>query len=391
MLGLSQHGKDSQLPPPPGHRNRGHHHHPELRRCCLTPLPSPPRPAKPHQAAAPFPSPQPVSSSSTSPTPTPFLYPGHPSLSSRPFGFCSLCPRATNSMKLHETSGSGPSNLDSGAPAPKDAPGVSPHPSSTSAARKAGTAPGPPSQQSAGPMTCTPWRLWWLWPSAMASEDRGLWCPEEAGRWMGAGGGEGSSYSHGCWGQVLLARSGLSSECQGAAAGRPAGLLALSGVPAGEGMVPPQPGDSRAPGSLLPRLCPCLGSGGMEPGLVGLSPAPPLGVGPGTPRAADCEAFPSESSALSLSCASVPPLQPPAIFYLRSPNLEPSSASLANLRNASQLMNKNGIVHPPLPVPASTFTFLFYFLNVYLFLRKSVSGGGAEREGDTESKAGSRL
>lgn len=164
LLGLSQHGKDSQLPPPPGHRNRGHHHHPELRRCCLTPLPSPTRPAKPHQAAAPFPSPQPVSSSSTSPTPTPFLYPGHPSLSSRPFGFCSLCPRATNSMKLHETSGSGPSNLDSGAPAPKDSPGMSPHPSSTSAARKAGTAPGPPSQQSAGPMTCTPWRLWWLWP-----------------------------------------------------------------------------------------------------------------------------------------------------------------------------------------------------------------------------------
>ena len=35
------------------------------------------------------------------------------------------------------------------------------------------------------------------------------------------------------------------------------------------------------------------------------------------------------------------------------------------------------------------------FFNVYLFLRnrerQSVSGGGAEREGDTESEAGSRL
>ena len=40
---------------------------------------------------------------------------------------------------------------------------------------------------------------------------------------------------------------------------------------------------------------------------------------------------------------------------------------------------------------------LAFDLNVYLFLRErkrekqSVSGGGAEREGDTESKAGSRL
>ena len=38
---------------------------------------------------------------------------------------------------------------------------------------------------------------------------------------------------------------------------------------------------------------------------------------------------------------------------------------------------------------------LFFFLNIYLFLRdrerKSTSRGGAEREGDTEAKAGSRL
>ena len=37
----------------------------------------------------------------------------------------------------------------------------------------------------------------------------------------------------------------------------------------------------------------------------------------------------------------------------------------------------------------------FFFFNVYLFLgqreRQSMNGGGAEREGDTESQAGSRL
>ena len=38
-------------------------------------------------------------------------------------------------------------------------------------------------------------------------------------------------------------------------------------------------------------------------------------------------------------------------------------------------------------------TFFLNFFNVYLFLseRQSMSGGGAERKGDTESKAGSRL
>lgn len=77
-----------------------------------------------------------------------------------------------------------------------------------------------------------------------------------------------------CWPSWAFPR------CQGTAAGRPAGLLALSGVLAGEGMVPPLFGYSGAPGSLLPRLCPRLGSGGPELGLVGLSRAPPLGVGP---------------------------------------------------------------------------------------------------------------
>ena len=39
------------------------------------------------------------------------------------------------------------------------------------------------------------------------------------------------------------------------------------------------------------------------------------------------------------------------------------------------------------------FFLVLVFFNVYLFLteRQSISGGGAEREGDTESKAGSRL
>ena len=34
-----------------------------------------------------------------------------------------------------------------------------------------------------------------------------------------------------------------------------------------------------------------------------------------------------------------------------------------------------------------------FFFNIYLFLRQreSMNGGGAEREGDTESEAGSRL
>ena len=37
-------------------------------------------------------------------------------------------------------------------------------------------------------------------------------------------------------------------------------------------------------------------------------------------------------------------------------------------------------------------SFLFFFLAfVHFFERQSVSGGGAEREGDTESEAGSRL
>ena len=41
------------------------------------------------------------------------------------------------------------------------------------------------------------------------------------------------------------------------------------------------------------------------------------------------------------------------------------------------------------------YNFYFYFFNVYSFLRyrerQSMSGGGAEKEGDTESKTGSRL
>ena len=38
----------------------------------------------------------------------------------------------------------------------------------------------------------------------------------------------------------------------------------------------------------------------------------------------------------------------------------------------------------------SLFCFVLFF-NVYLFLRQSMNGGGAEREGDTELEAGSTL
>ena len=44
-----------------------------------------------------------------------------------------------------------------------------------------------------------------------------------------------------------------------------------------------------------------------------------------------------------------------------------------------------------LSTEVSTFFFFLIFFNVYLFLRQrqSMNGGGAEREGDTESEAGS--
>ena len=39
--------------------------------------------------------------------------------------------------------------------------------------------------------------------------------------------------------------------------------------------------------------------------------------------------------------------------------------------------------------------FIFIYINVFMFIfereRQSISGGGAERKGDTESEAGSRL
>ena len=46
-------------------------------------------------------------------------------------------------------------------------------------------------------------------------------------------------------------------------------------------------------------------------------------------------------------------------------------------------------------LPLTNGYILIFFLHFYLFLtgreRQSMSGGGAEREGDTESEAGSRL
>lgn len=143
---------------------------------------------------------------------------------------------------------------------------------------------------------------------------------------------------------MLLAQPGLVPGGQGVAVGGPAGLPARSVVPvAGEGMVPPLCGYSRAPGSLLPRLYPSLGSGGLELGVVGLSLAPPLGGGAwhwlgGRSQ----EAGRSLSSALPLSCTFFAPSPatscslPPRwqIPYLRGA-LSPA-ARLANLRNAIQ-------------------------------------------------------
>ena len=37
------------------------------------------------------------------------------------------------------------------------------------------------------------------------------------------------------------------------------------------------------------------------------------------------------------------------------------------------------------------FNFVFFFEYLFIFERQRVSGGGTEREGDTESEAGSRL
>ena len=48
-------------------------------------------------------------------------------------------------------------------------------------------------------------------------------------------------------------------------------------------------------------------------------------------------------------------------------------------------------------IGSETFFLSFFFFNVYLFTfetqgeRQSMSGGGAERKGDAESEAGSRL
>lgn len=83
------------------------------------------------------------------------------------------------------------------------------------------------------------------------------------------GRGRGNSYSHGCWGQVLLASLGF-HEGQGVAAASPAGLLAMSGVLAGEGMVfspcgTAGPSDLSCPGSA-PSWVPRAEAGGAQPG-----------------------------------------------------------------------------------------------------------------------------
>ena len=53
-----------------------------------------------------------------------------------------------------------------------------------------------------------------------------------------------------------------------------------------------------------------------------------------------------------------------------------------------------GVIRNFLLSSTPLFFFFNFFFNVYSFFdreRQRVSGGGAEREGDTESKAGSRL
>ena len=66
---------------------------------------------------------------------------------------------------------------------------------------------------------------------------------------------------------------------------------------------------------------------------------------------------------------------------------------LENIGKRDRLFNSISVIKLKLSKPTSLF--FFNFLNVYSYLRdrerQSVSRGGAEREGDTESEAGSSL
>ena len=72
-----------------------------------------------------------------------------------------------------------------------------------------------------------------------------------------------------------------------------------------------------------------------------------------------------------------------AVFGFASPFPRPSrDACITGMASTTPALREAGI-----------FFFFFNFFNVYLFLRERehTSRGGAEREGDTESEAGSRL
>ena len=68
--------------------------------------------------------------------------------------------------------------------------------------------------------------------------------------------------------------------------------------------------------------------------------------------------------------------------------------TLVHLRKDRTGQHKNIKERPLLQIPhIKKYSCFLHFLKIYLFLkeRQSVSGGGAERQGDTESEAGSRL
>lgn len=189
-------------------------------------------------------------------------------------------------------------------------------------------------------------------------QDLGPRSPGEAGPW--AGWGEEGIATHMAVGGRCCWPSRAFPRCQGTAAGRPAGLLELSGVLAGEGMVPP------LLGTAGPRALCCPGS--APPGFwragAGAGEAQP---GPASGGGAAGAGRPSQPRP-GPSPGPVPgsPLQPPATARTKVAGPRPQvpqlgalspAACLANLRNAFQSMNNRF----PLPLstscPANTFTF----------------------------------
>ena len=75
--------------------------------------------------------------------------------------------------------------------------------------------------------------------------------------------------------------------------------------------------------------------------------------------------------------------------------LQPRLKEFLEEKKSQKLLKNLGIVKVDFPKSQEHSRKLFNFFNIYLFLRdrerQSTSGGGEEREGDTESKAVSRL